>query len=203
MEYRHALLGYQASEYDCGPTAVMNALKRLYTTVEIPPDFLKMIWNTTLDGYNQHGAAYRRGTSQKGMEFLAWQLNSYAETTGYPLKASWLEKGDVSCDPDGPMIRCLKEGGVVVVRCIFAVPHFITLTGIAGNRLKAFDPYYCADWHIQDVEWISGHEDEYNRLIDMAHFDLKEDDVNFAMGNQEERVCALFEKTGEGTVYLQ
>ncbi|MEE3487785.1 MAG: hypothetical protein VZT48_06750 [Bulleidia sp.] len=199
MKFVHALLGYQASEYDCGPTAAVNALKLLYKTNEIPPDFLKIVWNTCLDEYNPEGAAYRRGTSQKSMQFLAWQLNHYGETTGYPIKASYLEKEDVTSTN---MIPCLQRGGAVVVRCIFAVPHYITLTGVEGNEYKAFDPYYCDDWHLEGVKWISGHEDSYNRLIDIKHFDLKED-VNYAMGSIDTRACILFEKTGEGKVFLQ
>ncbi len=55
-------LRYQATEYDCGPTAVLNAITYLYSTEEIPPDFVKAVYNYCLDEYNDLGCPGRHGT---------------------------------------------------------------------------------------------------------------------------------------------
>ena len=45
-------LSYQTTEYDCGPTTLVNALRFLYEREEIVPELLKNIALYTLDLYD-------------------------------------------------------------------------------------------------------------------------------------------------------
>ena len=49
-------LNYQTTEYDCGPTTMMNAISFLFKREEIPPEVAKCIMQYCLDGYNRKGA---------------------------------------------------------------------------------------------------------------------------------------------------
>ena len=38
------VLNYQSTEYDCGPTTILNAIRFLFNRQEIPPALVKGIW---------------------------------------------------------------------------------------------------------------------------------------------------------------
>ena len=42
-------LSYQTTEYDCGPTALTNAMSFLFSREDIPPDIIKAITLYCLD----------------------------------------------------------------------------------------------------------------------------------------------------------
>ncbi|MCI6997143.1 MAG: peptidase C39, partial [Eubacterium sp.] len=48
-------LHYQLSEYDCGPTAMLNAVSFLFEREEISPAILRNIMLYCLDSYNGEG----------------------------------------------------------------------------------------------------------------------------------------------------
>ena len=197
----HPPLRYQVSEYDCGPTSVMNAISFLFATREVPPEFVKSIYGYTLDDFNDLGAPCRRGTSNDSLRYLTSWFNRYRERTGYPLRCEFYEKEEFSLDENSPLIQCLKGGGAAVVRCILKVPHYITLTGIDEKYFHVFDPYY---WDIQfEEDGIIRVEDkpmEMNRLI-------SRDLLSCTAGEhyvlcREEKSAMLFYKEGEGKVVL-
>ena len=45
-------LRYQISEYDCGPTSLLNAISFLFEREEIPPEVIRNIMLYCLDCYN-------------------------------------------------------------------------------------------------------------------------------------------------------
>lgn len=45
-------LHYQLSEYDCGPTAMLDAISYLFPREEIPPEIIRNIMLYCLDCYN-------------------------------------------------------------------------------------------------------------------------------------------------------
>ena len=47
------VLNYQSSEYDCGPTSVVNALRFLYAREELPPCLVKGVWTLCNDTFLQ------------------------------------------------------------------------------------------------------------------------------------------------------
>ncbi|MDR0904811.1 MAG: peptidase C39, partial [Oscillospiraceae bacterium] len=56
-------LQYQITEYDCGPTSLLNALRFLFEREDIPPDVPKYIMMYCLDAYNSKGESGKNGTS--------------------------------------------------------------------------------------------------------------------------------------------
>lgn len=48
-------LHYQLSEYDCGPTAMLDAISYLFPREEIPPEIIRNIMLYCLDCYNMEG----------------------------------------------------------------------------------------------------------------------------------------------------
>ena len=58
-------LRYQATEYDCGPTSMTNAIIYMFERNEIPPDLIRHIGQGTLDSFDENGYAGRYGTGTR------------------------------------------------------------------------------------------------------------------------------------------
>ena len=50
-------LRYQLSEYDCGPTSMLNALAFLFEREDIPPEAVRNIMLYCLDCYGSDGVS--------------------------------------------------------------------------------------------------------------------------------------------------
>lgn len=136
-------LSYQRTEYDCGPTALLNGLSFLFDREILPPDFPSRIMSYCLDGYDKQGRAYHHGTSAAAMRFISSWLNGYSEATGFPLKTQFLCREEVDLSPDGPVAAVLKAGGAAVVRVKYECGHYILLTRFeAPESIGFFDSYY-------------------------------------------------------------
>ena len=57
-------LHYQVSEYDCGPTSMLNAIIYLFNRDEIPPEVIRNTMLYCLDCYSKEGIPGKRGTSR-------------------------------------------------------------------------------------------------------------------------------------------
>lgn len=64
-------LHYQMTEYDCGPTSLMNAVSFLFEREKIPPELIRNIMLYCLDCYGEEGSPGKRGTSRAAMMFLS------------------------------------------------------------------------------------------------------------------------------------
>lgn len=53
-------LHYQLSEYDCGPTAVLDAVSYLFEREEIPPEVIRNVMLYCLDCYSAEGGAWQK-----------------------------------------------------------------------------------------------------------------------------------------------
>ncbi len=195
-------LHYQMTEFDCGPTAVMNAIQYLYEGNEIPPDFPKKVMGYCLDGYDDNGIAYRTGTTKSAMRFLADWFDQYSEMTGYPIHCEYLEREEVNMQPGGKIIRALQQGSVVVVRCVFDVGHYITITGMDDTYLHVWDPYYMdKQMKIPGVVYDNDHEKEYNRLIKPEVLEQSGEEI-YAMDGLSKRNALIFSRTGKARTYV-
>ena len=63
-------LRYQATEYDCGPTTMTNAIMYLFEREEIPPDLIRHIGQCTLDSFDDKGHCGRFGTSGAAVRYF-------------------------------------------------------------------------------------------------------------------------------------
>ncbi len=139
-------LRYQATEFDCGCTAVINAISYIFDFSEIPAYFLKEIYDICLDEYNANGLIGGGGTSQDAMKFLVSWFNRYGEKTGFPIQCSYYEGADVTFMNNSKILELLHDNRMsIVIRCMLYDEHYITLTDVDNNYIYAFDPYY---WEI-------------------------------------------------------
>lgn len=92
-------LRYQISEYDCGPTSLLNALSFLFQREEISPELIRNIMLYSLDCYGS-GVLGKSGTSRMAMTFLSNWLDGVGQTgilssitASFPFPASTGKKG--------------------------------------------------------------------------------------------------------------
>lgn len=198
-------LQYQRTEYDCGPTSLLNALSFLIDREEFPPDILRHSMMYTLDSYNEKGEPYKNGTSKMAMIFLAGWLNEYAKVTDFPIYTETLSGKDVCIKEGSKITEALRQGGAVVVRVFLDCGHYVTLTGISEKGVDVFDPYYLEI--LPPNEKISIIHDKpfsANRLIAPEVFN-QEENVPYALGPVDLREAVIFfntntRKTPENTI---
>ncbi len=151
------LLNYQSSEYDCGPVTLTNAIRYLFDREVIYPDIIKYIMLYCLDSYNEHGEVGKRGTSASAMMFLSNWLNQFGQMKNFPISCEFLSGESVHVTEDNKIAAALHQGGVVVLRLYLDVAHYVLLTGIEGDSIYLFDPYYEElDDPDLDQEYFSG-----------------------------------------------
>lgn len=71
-------LRYQMTEYDCGPTSLLNAVNFLFEREQIPPELVRSVMLFCLDCFGADGAAGKCGTSCMAMQFLCSWLEASA-----------------------------------------------------------------------------------------------------------------------------
>jgi hypothetical protein len=194
----HIPLRYQVSEFDCGPTAVMNAVSFLFPTEETPPEFVKVIYQCSLDDVNGSGMVGRMGTSSAALEYLTEWFNRYHKHVGFPMHCRLYRGTEVHLKDDSPIISCLKEGGAAVVKCILECEHYVTLTGIDKDYVHVFDPYYWdVDFGREGIIRVNDRPREMNRKIARNIMDCENACDDYAFCSPENRVAMLFYKDGK------
>lgn len=198
-------LQYQRTEYDCGPTSLLNAISFLVNREEFPPDILRHCMMYTLDSYNEKGEPYKNGTSRMAMIFLASWLNEYAKVTNFPIYTETLGGNDVCIKEGSKITEALRQGGAVIVRVFLDCGHYVTLTGITDNGIEVFDPYYMEKIPPdENIKLISDKPFSANRLIAYEVFN-REEDLPYALGPVEKREAVILfntntRKTPERTI---
>ena len=190
-------LQYQLTEYDCGPTSVINALRLLFDRKLLHPDMIKCVYQFCLEGFNCHGEMGKTGTSRCAMIYLAQWFNQYAAQRHFPIHTETLTGKDAYLTPDSRIVCALAAGGCALVRCHFGCEHYILLTGLGENgEILAFDPYYLEKpLRRRDIVCIPDQPDRANIRLTQARLN-REDRDYYAMGKEEMRECVLFFNTG-------
>ena len=198
-------LQYQRTEYDCGPTSLLNALSFLIDREDLPPDILRHCMMYTLDSYNEKGEAYKNGTSKMAMFFLASWLNEYAKVTKFPIHAETLS-GEAVCISEGSRIlEALRQGGAVIARVFLDCGHYVTLTGASHEGIRLFDPYYQnVPFPDKGVLLIDDAPFSANRLVKQELFN-REGKTPYAFGSIDTREAVILfntstRKTPENTI---
>lgn len=167
------LLNYQSSEYDCGPVTLTNAIRYLFEREVIYPDIIKYIMLYCLDSYNEEGEVGKRGTSASAMMFLSNWLNQFGQMKNFPISCEFLSGENVYMAQNSRIMGALQQGGVVILRLYLDVPHYVLLTGIEGESLYLFDPYYeepddpelDAEYFSGEITFITDQPKRANRLV--------------------------------------
>lgn len=184
-------LRYQMSEYDCGPTCMLNAVSFLFQREDIPPEVIRNIMLYSLDCYGEGGAPGRSGTSRKAMMFLSHWLDGFGKVGHLPVSSQYLSGRTVHIGNESLINDCLRRGGVAVVRLYYEVEHYVLMTGEQEDCLLLFDPWYMEEpFDEKDVLVTLEHPFTYNRVVPCSYFN-QEGTGLYALGSLEEREAVL------------
>ncbi|GAA4298229.1 C39 family peptidase [Anaerocolumna aminovalerica] len=190
------ILNYQTSEYDCGPTTLINAFRYLFEREQLTPELLKTISMYTLDAYDEKGESGKNGTSKMAMKFISSWLNQYGITKNFPVFSEFLEGEQVYIGQNSGIIGCLQQRGVVVARVwLEDVGHYVLLNDVAGDVIEVFDPYYIENFpDNHEVSVVEGLPGKLNRRVKAELMNRKEP-VSYAFGPVEIREAMLIYNT--------
>lgn len=121
---------------------MLNGIRFLFDREEIPPEIVKFIMLYSMDTFNEHGQLCRHGTSAAAIHYISNWLNHFAQTRRFPLHCTYLCGEAVALVPGGPIWTALEQGAAVLLRVSLEVWHYVLLTGVDGDRVLLFDPYY-------------------------------------------------------------
>jgi len=138
-------LRYQISEYDCGPTALLNGVSYLFPRAEVPPEIIRSVTLYSLDCYGMDGAAGKAGTSRMAMMYLANWLEGFSRAAKFPLSCQYISGQAVHVGAHSYVNDAVARGGAAVVRLFYEVEHYALITGASADRIYLFDPYYLAE----------------------------------------------------------
>lgn len=198
-------LHYQLSDYDCGPTSVLNAISYLFSREEITPEIIRNIMLYCLDCYSAEGIPGKSGTSHAAMMFLSHWLNRYGEIGQISISSKFLSGKSVFLGLESYINDALKRKGVAVVRLFYDEPHYVLLTGIQNKNVLMFDPYYREEeFEQRDIIVTNDQPFWYNRVVPKKYFNKESLDL-YAFGPEQEREALLIfnektELTSEKTI---
>lgn len=184
-------LHYQLSEYDCGPTSLLNAISFLFPREEIPPEVIRNIMLYCLDCYSAEGVQGKSGTSRVAMMFLSNWLNGFGKIGQLSISSRYLSGKSVFLGRESYINDALRRGGVVVVRLFLDEAHYVLLTGEEEGNILMFDPYYCdGRFEQEDIRLVNDMPFTYNRVVPECYFNSEEPKI-YALGPKEEREAVI------------
>lgn len=184
-------LHYQLTEYDCGPTSMLNAVNFLFEREEIPPEVIRNIMLYCLDCYGSEGSPGKSGTSCTAMMFLSNWLDGFGRTGKLPVSSQYLSGENVLIRQDGTIMDALRRGGAVVVRLYYETAHYVLLTGEEDGKILMFDPYYeTTGFEDEGIVVTTEHPFSYNRVVPTACFNRESHEL-YALGETEGREAVL------------
>ena len=204
-------LHYQLSEYDCGPTSMLNAISFLFEREDIPPEIIRNIMLYSLDCYGLGGDFGKRGTSRTAMMFLSNWLDGYGQTCSLPISSSYIAGKSVCIGEESLINDALRRHGAVVLRLHYEGEHYVLLTGEQEDNILLFDPWFeepgtdISDQHQKlGIIVTTEHPFSYNRIVPSAVFNRETHDV-YALGETDLREAVLLfnsrvELTEENTI---
>lgn len=184
-------LHYQLSEYDCGPTAILNAVSYLFEREEISPVVIRNIMLYCLDSYNGEGIMGKSGTSSAAMMFLSNWLNGFGKIGQLSVSSRYLSGKSVYIGAESLVSDALHRGGVVVIRVLYECGHYVLLTGEKDGNILMFDPYYNEEPFPQnDIKIVEDEPFRYNRIVPEKYFNTESLEL-YALGPVEDREAVL------------
>ena len=188
-------LQYQVSEYDCVPTAFMNAVSYLFERHEIPPMVIRHIYIYCLDTVGRKARLGRAGTSRHAVRLLGHWLDSY-RPRGFSMTTEFLEEGEVDVGEGNHIFACLEEGGVALCNIHLGrgQEHYVMLIRVEGGWVYCFDPYSRKSLRgLRDNVAMLKSTDPHgpNLKIRVEWLAQEDDSVRFCLGPIAMRECLL------------
>ncbi len=189
-------LHYQLSDYDCGPTAMLDALSYLFEREDIPPEVIRNVMLYSLDCYSAEGVPGKSGTSRMAMMFLSNWLNEFGKVGNFPVSSQYISGEQVFFGNTSRINDILRRGGAVVVRLFLDEWHYVMLNGCKDGQIWMFDPYYC-DEPFPEVQVILDAPVSHNRIVPEKLFNRETLEL-YSLGPEEGREAVLL--TNKNTV---
>lgn len=186
-------LHYQLTEYDCGPTSMLNAVSFLFDREEIPPEIIRETMLYCMDCHGSDGLCGKMGTSCTAMMFLANWYNNFGHMGQLPIACDYLRGDVVYFGKESEISAALKHGSVAVVRLSLEDDHYVLLTGIdeEKNAVYMFDPYYVTeDFPEKDIEFVTDHPFSYNRIVPVKYLNRERGEI-YALGPASKREAII------------
>lgn len=184
-------LHYQLSEYDCGPTSMLNAVSYIFNREDIPPEVIRNIMLYCLDCSSPEGIPGKRGTSCAAMMFLSNWLNGIGKIGQLNVSSRYISGKSVFVGRDSAINDALHRGGAVVVRLFYDEWHYVLFTGEKSGNVYVFDPYYRSEgFEQEDITVTLEHPFEYNRIIPEKYFN-KEVTELYSLGPSDIREAVI------------
>lgn len=188
-------LGYQITEYDCGPTTMLNVFSYLFDRKQLQPDMVAAVYRYCLDGFSPSGVCGKTGTSREAMEFMSHWFNHYCAQRNFPGRSEILTRDEVFLGEGSKIIECLNAGGCAVVRCFLCCCHYVLLTAVEGDKICLFDPYFNDKlFRRRDIELITDQPCKMNRRVPFERMNSDGKDY-YALGPYDMRECVLYFNT--------
>lgn len=198
-------LQYQLSEYDCGPTTMLNAISFLFEREEISPVVIRNVMLYCLDSYNGEGIMGKSGTSSAAMMFLSNWINGYGKIGQLAVSCSYISGKSVWVGKGSRINDALCRGGAVILRVFYDCGHYVLLTGIEGECVRMFDPYYTEGlFSQQGIVKVENEPFKYNRIVDERCFNRESTEL-YALGPVADREAVIIfnektKKAAEATI---
>lgn len=186
-------LNYQVSEFDCGPTTLMNMVSFMYQRKDVPQDVIDKIYAITLDGYHTKDShKYSFGTSDEAMiQFADWfSTLTYSHD---PLSVQVITGDNVSIAKNSAIVQTLQNKGCVVAKVMIKEPHYVLITKIDMKQslVYLFDPYYRQKpFTKDDIIWTLDHPKEYNCIVPISYMN-RYGQTYYSFGKKNQRLCLL------------
>lgn len=192
-------LQYQVSEYDCVPTAFINAVSYLFERKEIPPMVIRHIYLYSLDTVGREARLGLSGTSKYAVRLLGNWLNSY-KIKKFSVTTEFLEGEEVNLKQGNKIIPCLTEGGVALCNVLLGSrqEHYLLMIRAEEGWLYCFDPYLRKGLRglRNRVSLIDNMDSRSPNLkIRFEWMEQDDDKTRFCLGPTEMRECLLMWRT--------
>ena len=189
-------LHYQISNFDCGPTTMLNAISFLFPRDQIPAEVVRNIMLYSLDTYSCSGRCGESGTSRTAMMFLSNWLNGFAEVGSLRIRTQYLSGAEASLEESGSIVTALRCRGAAVLRVMLDEWHYVLGTGVEGDMIQIFDPYYdeTEEFIAPGILRAEDHPDSCNRLVPLSFFRAEEG--LYSMGEVRIREAVLLFNKG-------
>ena len=192
-DYKKTPLTYQITEYDCGTTCVLNAIKYLFNREEIAPQMYKKILEETLDkSFNNEIG--KGGTTNLSLRNLCNELYVRGNKN-VDISSKELSQDNVSIY-NKELVKEINDGRVAILEVYQNVPHYVLLTKLDENFAYIFDPYYLPiNYYDNDdfVEIIKDKSFEYNRKVKKERLDSNTS-LDFALLQGERAQIIILKK---------
>ena len=184
----------QITNYDCGPTSILNALSRLFQREEIPPVVMRHVISCSMDWFDDAGNLGRRGTTHAAMRHVADWLRQVGELGMMPLVCRYLTGEAVTLAPGSGLRDALDRGGCAVAFIDLDGWHYVLITAVEGNDVYVYDPWRLPEpFPVPDVKTDYDHPYDYNRIVPFSRFEST--DVHpYSFGPYETREAVVLER---------